>query len=184
MAIGGRKPKSPVINELEGNPSNRRKRQSTTSRAVRGIPAAPTWIAEVNDRKKRKLIRNEWIYFSKVLNDLGILMKEDFKELELIVTTSVEVRLLEMDVFENGTYIQTETASGAKVERPRPAAQQLADAKRRLQMLLNSVGLTPEVRFRSSGAYGRAKQEAEALEDPLISGSHRGRRFEVLRGGG
>ena len=184
MPIRGTKPKAKALAALEGNPSHRKQRGQSRPIPGSSIPSIPEWVADISDEQRRELLRKNWLYFGTVLKDLGILIEHDLKQLELLVTTSVEVHLLELDVLKNGTYSVSITKYGAMIERARPAAQQLAEAKRRMQSLLTSVGLTPEARNRyASGfiAVNAIKDEEDAA--PLLSGSHRNRRFRVLEGG-
>lgn len=89
------------------------------------------------------------------LHSMGLLSKVDDTALELLAVAYQEWYEAEEVLAKAGRVYESENATGGKIMRPHPAAQQSSDAWKRIRMMLIEFGLTPASRSKLEKPEGR-----------------------------
>ena len=83
---------------------------------------------------------------TKRLDEAGLIQATDTELIDMAAATWCEVLDLQADVTKNGFSYDVLGKSGDTYSRHRPEHQMLVEARKRLQSILNDLGMTPKAR--------------------------------------
>jgi P27 family predicted phage terminase small subunit len=95
----------------------------------------------MTDRHENKLAE-----ITKRLDEAGLIQATDTELIDMAAATWCEVEDLQADVTANGYSYRVMGKSGDTYSRHRPEHQMLVEARKRLQSILNDLGMTPKAR--------------------------------------
>ena len=150
----------PAPQELKKKRGTARKDRSPEN-PVTVTKAKPTNTAPSFLKAKGKMMYERTVGH---LHSMGLLSTVDDTSLELLAMAYQEWYSAELKLQREGRIYETFSSNGAKVLKAHPAAQQSADAWRRIRMMLIEFGLTPASRSKLERPEGRTLDIDDIIE--------------------
>jgi len=145
------------IKELKGRPIPPEQRGAKTLRVEHGAPEQPVNLSP--DAKKA------WVYFSRLLQGMGVLARSDGAALGRLCECWAEIERIKRAQKKRkwATQYETTGTTGQQLMRAYPDVAQLADADRRFQHYCGTFGLSPAARTRINAIGAGDDAETEAF---------------------